>query len=104
MKAITLPDKTMSSLKNFLMDIENVIHKDVKRLYPETYLPVIDFEDTGDEHSLVLLYRSKRKLCALAEGLILGASDHFNVKTTINHPVCMHKGSDHCRLELTFEY
>lgn len=102
-KALKLPDATMSSLKNFLMDIESVIHKDVKRLYPDTYLPVIDFEDPGDEQHLVLLYRSKRKLCPLAEGLIFGASAHFGVETTIEHKLCMHDGHDHCRLELTFK-
>ena len=49
-----------------------------------------------------MIYRSQRKLCALAEGLIEGAAEQFGETVTIRHPQCMHRGDEHCRLELTF--
>ncbi len=102
-KSLDLPEDLMSSLKKFLKGIDDVIHKEVKRLNPEAYLPVIAYEDNGKDGELVLLYRSKRKLCALAEGLIFGAASHFNNTISIQHTTCMHKGADECRLELSFK-
>lgn len=90
------------TLKDFLLKVDQVIHKEVKRLYPESYLPSIDYEDSSD-NQLVMLYQSKRKLCHLAEGLILGAASHFNTKISIAHPQCIHNGDEYCRLEINFE-
>ncbi|TQV73778.1 guanylate cyclase [Aliikangiella marina] len=89
----------MSSMKRFLLQIDEVIHKEVKRVNPDVYLPEFQYIDPGKDE-LVMLYRSKRKLCPLSEGLIIGAGKHFNTEVTINHPICMHDGADHCRLEI----
>ena len=84
-------------LFSFLKSIEPVIHLEVKKLYNEANLPSIDCSnEQGD--SLLLNYRSPRKLCMLAEGLILGAATHYDTPVTIQHDVCMHQGSDHCEL------
>ena len=101
-QSLEFPEEIKTSIKSFLKSIEDVIHKEVKRMYPEVYLPTFSYIDTG-EHSLTLIYHSKRKMCALAEGLVNGAAKHFNVKTGIEHKICMHDGHDHCELELTFE-
>ena len=90
------------SFKEFLQTIDQVIHVEVHKLYPEAGLPAISYEDSGQPDQLVLLYRSPRKFCSLATGLINGASQHFKTPVTINHTKCMHSGSDHCRLELKF--
>lgn len=90
------------TLKEFLKTIDSVIHIEVKKLNPEATLPAITFEDPNDKQ-LILFYRSPRKLCPLAIGLIKGAAKHFNSEITIQETACMHKGSDHCRLEVTFE-
>ena len=70
----------------------------------ETNLPSIKCERIGDEQ-LVIDYRSPRRLCVLAEGLIYGAAEHYNTPIKIEHPVCMHRGSDHCdmRVNVTHE-
>ena len=47
-------------------------------------------------------YRSPRKMCSFAEGLLLGAADHFGERLTIAQPACMKRGDDHCVLEITF--
>jgi len=79
----------------FLTFVEDTIHYEVKRLYPDTYLPTFEHELLSDGQ-LKLVYRSKRKMCTLAEGLIEGAAAQFNQSVEIDHPVCMHKGGEHC--------
>ncbi len=57
--------------------IEGHIHVEVKKLYPDAELPEFEVEnDTKDQ--LVLIYRSKRQMAALAEGLMEAAAKHFN--------------------------
>ena len=79
----------------FLKSIEDVIHKEVKKLYPNPNLPTLDWEQE-DDRSLDLYYRSPRKLCGLAEGLIRGAAQRYEVEYNLTHSPCMHEGSDHC--------
>jgi predicted hydrocarbon binding protein len=85
--------------KSFLLGIESVIHVEVSKLYPSSSLPIFDYENPG-ENELVMLYRSPRKLCHLAEGLIAGAAEAFKASYTLEHPLCMHNGETHCRLEI----
>ena len=87
--------------KSFLKSVHDVIHVEVRKLHPDVILPHFDYEDAR-ESELVMLYRSPRGLCALAEGLIAGTAKHFGVTIDCTHSACMHKGSDHCRLELAF--
>jgi len=62
---------------SFLETVETVIHVEVKKLYPEAELPVFDTTRDGDE-CLTMVYRSPRRLSALAEGLMRGCADHFD--------------------------
>ena len=91
------------TLRSFLHSIENVIHAEVKKLYESPNLPQFNYIDKEDG-SLIMQYRSERKLCILAEGLIRGASIYYEQPITMKHDVCMHKGHDHCDLEITFLY
>jgi len=86
-------------LFSFLDSIEGVIHVEVNKLYSNPSLPHIHCERTG-ESSLLMHYRSERKLCMLAEGLIFGAARHYAVPIHIEHSVCMHRDADHCELEV----
>ncbi|MFN2628903.1 MAG: V4R domain-containing protein [Gaiellaceae bacterium] len=47
-------------------------------------------------------YYSPRKLCAFAEGLLLGAGDHYGETVAIEQPKCMHRGDPRCHLEIRF--
>jgi hypothetical protein len=60
----------------FLSRIEEHIHVEVKKLYPDAELPSILCERRS-ENEMVLTYRSTRPLAAFAEGLMLGAIAHF---------------------------
>ncbi|MBI2707081.1 MAG: heme NO-binding domain-containing protein [Proteobacteria bacterium] len=90
------------SFKEFMKNVDKIIHVEVNKLYSDAILPAMSYEEPSP-NELVILYRSPRKLCALAVGLTKGAANHFNVPIAIQHPICMHKGADHCRLEVTIE-
>lgn len=90
------------SLKEFLKSVNGTIHVEVEKLYPDEKLPSIAYEEPA-ANQLIMLYRSPRKLCHFAIGLINGAAKHFKKKITINQTLCMHQKHDHCRLEISFE-
>ncbi len=92
---------SITTLREFLKEIDSVIHVEVKRLHPNAYLPQFSYED-GEGTDLIMYYSSKRKLCHASIGLIYGAAEHFNENITISHPECMHKGKDKCKLIIQF--
>ncbi|MDX2368808.1 MAG: heme NO-binding domain-containing protein [Colwellia sp.] len=92
----------IDNLKDFLRSIDSVIHKEVKRVYPQAYLPSFNYSETP-EGDLVMIYHSKRKLCHLSEGLILSAASHFDEEVTITQPECMHNGAEKCTLLISFK-
>jgi hypothetical protein len=60
----------------FLSGIEDIIHAEVIKLYPDAQLPKFDCRREG--HILIMDYRSPRHFADLAHGLILGCAQHFN--------------------------
>lgn len=90
-----------SSTRSFLLTLNDIIHPEVRKLYPGADVPEFEFSHSSDD-DLVLGYRSSRKLCALAEGFILGAAAHFSERVTIDQPQCMHQGADSCVLACQF--
>ncbi len=88
-------DQTTS--RGLLLTLNSVIHPEVRKLYPGADVP--DFEFLAEQSdSIEMTYRSPRRLCHLAEGLILGAGDEFGESLTVSQPVCMHRGADRCVL------
>jgi Haem-NO-binding len=65
----------------FLYGIEEIIHAEVIKLYPDAELPT--FQCKRDANKLYLTYHSHRHFADLAEGLILGSSDYFGEAFTI---------------------
>jgi len=63
-------------LFSFLAAIENTIHVEVKKLYPEAELPSFEYAHPAD-NVLEMTYRSQRPFADLAEGLLRGAIVHF---------------------------
>lgn len=57
--------------------IDNHIHVEVRKLYPDADLPSFTHEFQGPDE-LRLLYESERGLADLAEGLLSGCFDHFS--------------------------
>ena len=87
--------------KSFLKSVDQQIHVEVRKLHPGVVLPEFKYEDKGDDE-LLMRYFSPRKLCRLAEGLIAGTSEHFEVPISVEHSVCMQLGADYCDLQLRF--
>jgi hypothetical protein len=92
------------TLRPFLLSLNDVIHAEVRKLYPGADVPVFEFESPAGEPGLLLVrYRSKRRLCPLAEGFVAGAADHFREKVAITQSQCMLEGAPECTLVCRFE-
>lgn len=90
-----------TSIKTFLKTVHDIIHVEVEKLYPNASLPDIDCDEQNNK--MILIYNSPRKLCGLAEGLIIGSAKHFNEEVDIKQTTCMHNGDEHCTLEVTIK-
>lgn len=66
----------------FLKGVHNIIHVEVKKLYPDATLPVFEYETPRSE-CLIMVYRSPRPFGDFAEGLIEGCIKHYGEKITI---------------------
>ncbi|MBT8254502.1 MAG: heme NO-binding domain-containing protein [Bacteroidia bacterium] len=65
-----------------LSSIENHIHVEVKKLYPDAELPTFDtIKRTDDE--LIMIYKSSRALHHFGLGLMNKTFEHFNSKASI---------------------
>ncbi len=64
------------STMDFVPKVENYIHHEVRKLYPDADLPAFHIrEQTADK--LVFIYESPRPLSDMAEGMLLGCFRHF---------------------------
>ncbi|MBJ6609340.1 MAG: heme NO-binding domain-containing protein [Candidatus Thiothrix moscowensis] len=68
---------------DFLDSIENYVHIEVRKLYPDAELPTFDTTRSADDRKLVMVYRSRHPFASLAEGLIEGCLSHFNEKAQV---------------------
>ena len=91
-----------TSARQLAMALNDIIHPEVRKLYPGADVPVFDFTDTGPQ-SLRIGYSSPRRLCAFAEGLLEGTARHYGETVTINQPECIHRGDVRCILDCSFQ-
>ena len=66
----------VDSAFSFLASIEGYIHVEVRKLYPDAELPTFEC-DGSVPGRLTILYRSARPFADLAQGLIVGCTEHF---------------------------
>ena len=85
----------------FLLQLNDVIHPEVRKLFPGAYAPEFDFVRV-DSSTLALGYESYRNLCAFAEGLVGGAAAHFGETVTIEQTACARRGDPKCVLLCRF--
>lgn len=90
-----------TTTRSFLLTLNDIIHPEVRKLYPGADVPQFEFELEGDD-GLLLTYRSHRHLCALAEGFVAGAARHYGETVLITQPRCMHQGAEACLLDCSF--
>ena len=92
---------THASARSFLLTLNNIIHPEVRKLYPGATPPVFDFDNAPDG-ALVIGYNSSRRLCALAEGFMQGAAEFYQERADIQQSQCMHDGAAKCVFKVKF--
>lgn len=95
-----------TGVRSLLLSLNDVIHAEVRKLYPGAQVPMFQFETpagAGVHDTLLMHYRSKRRLCLLAEGFIAGASDYFKEQVTVTQSSCMLDGARECVLVCRFQ-
>jgi hypothetical protein len=93
--------RTHDSTRPFLLTLNNIIHPEVRKIYPGADVPVFDYDATSDG-VLLMGYSSARKLCAFAEGLIEGAAAHYGEEVSLDQPYCMNRGDKKCLFKISF--
>ena len=80
-KRFTIFFEGVTDSLTFLESVENIIHPEVLKLYPDATLPTFDCIREGD--SLEMTYRSECHFSDLAEGLMIGCGHFFGDPLTI---------------------
>ncbi len=75
--------KDLDNTLDFLERIEDYIHVNVRKLYPQASLPKFKFDRKSND-TLNILYMSERAMGNLAEGLIMGCAEHYGEKLEIS--------------------
>jgi hypothetical protein len=89
----------MPNFRAFMLSLNQVIHAEVRKLYPGAVCPHFDF-GARDSAALEMTYRSPRRLCALIEGFVQGAAEQFAETAVLTHEACMHHGAPACVFRL----
>ena len=87
--------------RDLLLGIDQIIHVETKKLYPDAQTPSFTYEDMGDRR-LRMNYQSPRKLCWLVEGLIDGLADYYGDTIEYAQEQCMHDGAEKCSFDVHF--
>jgi len=83
------------TLMDFLINTERVIHKAVRLNSRSARPPAIGVKRIGPD-SVVITYRSERRLCSVAKGIIRGAATHYRVQVALREECCMLRGDAEC--------
>lgn len=90
----------VDDIGTLLHSLNHVVHTEVRKLYPDSLVPLFGITDDGPGHWLVT-YESERRMCRLAEGLLLGFAESRGITTAITHVSCINHGDDSCVLDVT---
>ncbi|MEM7035680.1 MAG: heme NO-binding domain-containing protein [Bacteroidota bacterium] len=72
-------DSTFSMLSR----LDDFIHPEVRKLYPDAELPGFEIKHRDDSR-LEMIYTSSRKMPHFAEGLIYATAEHFEEQVQVN--------------------
>lgn len=82
---------------DLLEHVEETIHAVVRARNPGADPPALECTRVS-EREVQIVYRSKRKMCAFAKGMVTGVSEHFKEIVSIAETACMHKGAANCTI------
>ncbi|MGI9490559.1 MAG: heme NO-binding domain-containing protein [Geminicoccaceae bacterium] len=84
---------------DFLAQVEDYIHVEVKKLYPDAELPSVLAAKDGPGR-MTIVYRSDRGMADLAHGLIEGCIEHFGESIDIGVTDLAGEAGRHVRFDL----
>lgn len=84
--------KNKNSSFDVLADVEDIIHVNVLKLYPEAELPSFEVKQYNSKE-MSMVYRSQRKMGDFAEGLITGCLEYFKEEAIIEKEMIEKDGS-----------
>jgi predicted hydrocarbon binding protein len=87
---------------DFLENTEHTIHKMVRLKNPGAEPPQLVTQRTHPTE-VVITYTSKRRLCAVAKGIVRGVAKHYKEKITISEPTCMLTGGSRCTINVRLQ-
>jgi hypothetical protein len=86
----------------FLKNIDNYIHVEVKKLYPDAELPRFYHEQVS-KNELTMYYMSSRHFEDLAVGLVSGCLAHFSVAGKVEKSEGQYQGEDAIKIAITLD-
>jgi hypothetical protein len=78
---------------------EAVMHAVVRRQAPGAEPPRLSCV-RPNATQVVVTYTSRRRMCAVARGIVRGVAAHFDEQIAIAEPQCMLKGDPQCRISV----
>lgn len=90
----------VTSAFDFLARIENHVHLEVRKLYPDAELPRFDTPQRDERH-MVMLYESRRPFATLALGLIEGCLQHWGEQADVTMTDLSEPGITRVRFDIT---
>jgi hypothetical protein len=85
--------KNYTNPMDLLASIENHIHVEVKKIYPDAQLPTFDIVDKSED-SMVMIYKSDKALYMLGKGLMLETFKLFNTPVDIQYEKLKEDGTE----------
>ncbi len=89
-------------LLELLLHTQGVIHARLAKSIAASTTPFLDISQTGSSE-VTIIYRSPRRMCSLAKGLLKGMSALYHSPISIEEPSCMHRGDSQCMLKVVIE-
>jgi hypothetical protein len=82
--------------QHLVESLDSIIHPEVRKIYPDAEVP--GFATTTTPDGLRVVYSSRRQLCALAEGLVIGGGVWYGCELEVEHERCVRKGDADCTM------
>lgn len=79
---------------------ESTMHRAVRLRDPGAAPPMLSVRRVSP-HEVLVDYRSARRLCEVAEGIITGVAAHYGERVDISQSECMLRGDERCAIAVT---
>ena len=87
--------RTLDVIEN----VEEGIHTAVRARNPGAGPPRLSARRRSPTE-VEIIYTSPRRMCTLGEGIVRGLAAHFGEQVAVTQPTCMHRGDDHCLIQV----